>query len=50
MKLCLKRLQEWGAAEALIATGLDNYPALRSYERAGFVRRYNINEWSKDLK
>ena len=50
VKLCLKRLQEWGAAEALIATGLDNYPALRSYERAGFIRRYNLNEWSKDLK
>jgi ribosomal protein S18 acetylase RimI-like enzyme len=47
--MCLHRLREWGAADVLIATGLENFPALRAYERAGFTRRYNINEWSKDL-
>lgn len=45
----LERLQQMGAGEALIATGLQNYAALRAYERAGFERRYNINEWSKKL-
>jgi len=47
--MCLHRLRAWGADEALIATGFENYPALRAYERAGYERRYNINEWSKDL-
>ena len=49
VQMCLMRLREWGASEALIATGLDNFPALRSYENAGFERRYNTNEWSKTL-
>ena len=48
-KRCLYRLRKWGAAEALITTGFDNYPALRAYERAGFCRRYSLNEWSKSL-
>ena len=43
------RLRDLGAGDILIATGLENYPALRAYERVGFERRYNINEWSKDL-
>lgn len=46
---CLQRLTAMGAAETLIATGLENYPALRAYEACGFRRRYNINEWSKSL-
>jgi len=45
----LQRLTDMGAAETLIATGLENYPALRAYEACGFRRRYNINEWSKYL-
>jgi len=45
----LERLLEMGAVQALVSTGLDNYPALRVYERIGFRRRYNINEWSKNL-
>ncbi len=49
VKHCLERLKEWGASEALIATGFDNHPALKAYEKAGFQRRYNINEWSKKL-
>jgi GNAT superfamily N-acetyltransferase len=48
-RLCLRRLRELGAAEALINTGLENFPALRVYERVGFVRRYNMNQWSKPL-
>jgi phosphotriesterase-related protein len=48
-QLCLRRLRKMGASEVLIATGLNNLPALRAYERAGFQRRYNINEWSKLL-
>lgn len=43
------RLREAGAAELLIATGLDNLPALRAYERTGFERRHHIAEWSKPL-
>jgi GNAT superfamily N-acetyltransferase len=50
VKLALRRLQQWGAAEALISTGLENYPALRAYEKAGFVRRHNQNEWQKPLR
>lgn len=46
-KMCLRELQRLGASEALIATSLDNFPALRAYERAGFQRRYNINFWVK---
>jgi len=49
-RMSLKRLRDMGASEVLIATGLDNYPALRAYEKAGFSRRYNINEWSKKLE
>jgi ribosomal protein S18 acetylase RimI-like enzyme len=44
---CLRRLREMGAGQVLIATSFDNAPALASYERAGFERRYNINEWSR---
>ena len=47
--LSLQRLREWGASECILATGLDNTPALRAYEAAGFQRRYNLNQWSKDL-
>ncbi len=46
---CLQRLHAWGAGEVLIATGLDNAPALRAYEAVGFRRCCNINEWSKEL-
>lgn len=49
VQMSLRRLKEWGASEALIATGLDNAAALRAYESAGFERRCNINEWSKEL-
>lgn len=48
-RVCLKQLRDRGAGECLIATGLDNAPALRAYERAGFERRYHINEWSKQI-
>jgi ribosomal protein S18 acetylase RimI-like enzyme len=44
---CLRQLDTRGAGEVIIATSFDNAPALASYERAGFERRYNINEWSK---
>lgn len=47
--MALRRLTEMGAGEALIATGLDNEPALRAYERCGFERRHFIMEWSKSL-
>ena len=50
VKLCLRRLAEMGAEEVLISTGLNNPPALRAYENAGFRRRHSINEWSKDLR
>jgi ribosomal protein S18 acetylase RimI-like enzyme len=49
VQMSLRRLAEMGAAEALIATGLENGPALRAYERAGYRRRYLITEWMKDL-
>jgi len=49
VKKCLRDLREMDAAEALIATGLDNFPALKSYENAGFIRRYNLNWWTKNL-
>lgn len=45
----LRRLREWGAGQALISTGLENAPALRTYEKAGFRRKHNLNEWSKAL-
>lgn len=48
-RMCLARLREWGGGDCLIATGLDNHAALRAYEKTGFERRYNINEWSKDI-
>jgi GNAT superfamily N-acetyltransferase len=46
-KQCLHRLREWGAAESLLATSLDNYPALVAYERAGFQRRHLMPVWAK---
>ncbi|NLW49920.1 MAG: GNAT family N-acetyltransferase [Candidatus Brocadiaceae bacterium] len=49
VQMSLRRLADMGAGEALIATGLENFPALRAYERAGYRRRYLITEWMKDL-
>jgi ribosomal protein S18 acetylase RimI-like enzyme len=49
VKMCLRDLREMNATEALIATGLDNFPALKSYENAGFERRYNMNWWMKNI-
>ncbi len=49
VRRALARLWEWGAGEVLISTGLENGPALRAYERAGFRRRHNQNEWQKLL-
>ncbi|MHB0939496.1 MAG: GNAT family N-acetyltransferase [Armatimonadota bacterium] len=46
-KHCLHRLREMGAAESLLATSLDNFPALAAYERAGFVRWEMMPVWSK---
>lgn len=43
----IERLREWGAGLALISTGLENTPALRAYERAGFRRKHLVTEWSK---
>lgn len=34
----------------LIATGLDNKPALRAYERCGFQRHHFIMEWHRLLR
>lgn len=48
--LALKRLYAWGASEVLVSTGLENTSALRVYERAGFRRKHNLNEWSKMLE
>jgi ribosomal protein S18 acetylase RimI-like enzyme len=45
----ISRLISMGSGDILIATGLDNYPALKAYESAGFRRKHNINEWSKDI-
>jgi len=45
----LRLLHGLGAEDVLIATGLNNYAALHCYEKLGFKRRYNINEWSKHL-
>lgn len=50
VKMALQRLQDMGAADVLIATGLENYPALRAYERCGFKRRHFIIEWSRALQ
>ncbi len=47
--MCLRDLRAMGAAEALIATSLDNPPALRCYERAGFKRRHHVAMWAKEL-
>jgi len=47
--LCCQRLVKMGAVELLISTGLDNYPALRSYEKVGFRRMNYVMEWSKSL-
>jgi ribosomal protein S18 acetylase RimI-like enzyme len=49
VQMSLARLAEKGAGEALIATGLENGPALHAYERTGYRRRYLITEWMKDL-
>lgn len=49
VEMCVRDLRAMGAAEALIATSLDNPPALRCYERAGFRRRHQIGMWVKDL-
>jgi ribosomal protein S18 acetylase RimI-like enzyme len=47
--LCCERIVRMGAAEVLISTALDNYPALRSYEKVGFRRMNYVMEWSKFL-
>lgn len=47
--MCLRDLRAMGAAEALIATSLDNPPALRCYERAGFRRRHHVFMWAREL-
>jgi len=47
VQMTLRRLHALGVSTVLIATGLDNAPALRCYERAGFERWHSINEWSK---
>jgi ribosomal protein S18 acetylase RimI-like enzyme len=47
--LCCERLVKMGAGELLISTGLDNYPALRSYEKVGFRRMNLVMEWTKRL-
>lgn len=49
-KHCLHRLREMGAAESLLATSLDNFPALAAYERAGFKRWELMPVWSKAMK
>lgn len=49
VRRCLCDLRAWGATEALIATALDNTPALRAYAAVGFQQRYALQEWSKDL-
>lgn len=45
----LHLLRDWGAGLVLISTGFENAPALRAYEKAGFRRKHNLNEWSKPL-
>lgn len=47
--MCLQQLQEWGASTALIATQLDNEPALRAYERSGFKRQHLLLSWLKEI-
>jgi len=49
VQMSLRRLAGMGAGEALIATGLENRPALRAYERAGFQRRHLLTDWICDL-
>lgn len=46
----LQRLKDWGAAECLIVTEFENSAALRTYEKAGFERRFNLNLWSKEFR
>ncbi len=48
-QMCLWKLKALGATEVLISTGLDNAPALRAYERAGFERRHHACEWTRTL-
>jgi GNAT superfamily N-acetyltransferase len=48
-QMCVARLREMGAGEAILSTGLDNVPALRAYRRAGFRPCYGMTEWTKDL-
>jgi GNAT superfamily N-acetyltransferase len=48
-QMCVARLREMGAGEAILSTGLDNVPALRAYRRAGFRACYGMTEWTKDL-
>lgn len=47
--MCVRDLRVMGAAETLIATSLDNPPALRCYEKAGFQRRHHVGMWAKEL-
>jgi GNAT superfamily N-acetyltransferase len=48
-QMCLRQLAAWGGAEAILSTGLNNGPALRAYERAGFERRHHACEWTRTL-
>ena len=50
VKRCLEKLQGFGASRVLIATGFDNAPALRAYERAGFQRRHFLFVWEKNFE
>jgi len=49
VEISLNRLWGMGAGEVLVSTGPENASALRIYEKAGFVRRHNVNEWSKPV-
>jgi len=49
VQMALQRLGQWGAGEALIATGMTNVPARRCYSRAGFEPRHAMVEWAMDL-
>jgi ribosomal protein S18 acetylase RimI-like enzyme len=48
--MCARDLRAMGASEALVTTSLENFPALRAYERAGFSRKHFLMEWSKTLQ
>ena len=50
VKRCVDKLRRFGASSVLIATGFDNAPALRAYERAGFQRRHCLFEWAKEVR